>query len=154
MNKYPIRTATKAIIIKESKILLNKYLKKDTWYTLPGGGQDHNEDLRSNLKRECLEEIGAHIEVHDVLFVREFIADRNNKNYFKPGFHQVNIIFECSLVDENFEKPVQPDPNQIGFEWVEISELENFKLYPLSLRGYIKDHYLKGNKSIYLGETD
>lgn len=154
MHKYPIRTATKAIIIEDGKILLNKYKKRDIWYTLPGGGQNHNEDLRSNLKRECLEEIGAKVQVNDILFVREFIADRNNKEYFKPGFHQVNIIFECTLLSKDFTTPTEPDPNQVGFEWVDIKSIDEYSLYPLSLRGYIKEHYLNGDNKIYLGETD
>ncbi|QEN04883.1 NUDIX domain-containing protein [Thiospirochaeta perfilievii] len=155
MNKFPIRTATKAIIIKEGKILLNKYNNgKNIWYTFPGGGQDHNEDLKSNLKRECLEEMGADVEVLDVLFVREFIADNHNPSPSRTGYHQVNIIFECYLIDENFVKPSQPDPNQIGVEWVKIDELLNYNLYPLSIRKDIIEHYTGNNNKIYLGETD
>lgn len=154
MNKYAIRTATKAIIIKDGKILLNKYHRKDTYYTLPGGGQDHNEDLKSNLKRECLEEIGAEVEVGELLFVREFIADHHNPPENRTGYHQVNIIFECELLSEDFQTPSQPDPNQIGSEWVEIENLMDFKLYPLSLRQHIIKYYKTGESAIYLGETD
>ncbi len=154
MNKYPIRTATKAIIIEDGKILLNKYYKNRTYYTFPGGGQDHNEDLKSNLKRECLEEIGANVEVGEVLFVREFIADHHNPSPSRVGYHQVNIIFQCSLVDKDFVKPLQPDPNQIGEEWVPIEELLSYNLYPLSIRQEIIDHFNGTNNKIYLGETD
>ncbi|MGL1893811.1 MAG: NUDIX domain-containing protein [Spirochaetaceae bacterium] len=155
MNKYPIRTATKAIIIQDGKILLNKYLNKDkNWYTFPGGGQDHNEDLKSNLERECLEEMGATVNVEEVLFVREYIADHHNPSPNRVGYHQVNIIFQCSLVNENFVEPQQPDPNQIGVEWVPIKDLMDYQLYPLSIRKEIIDHFDGGNNKIYLGETD
>lgn len=154
MNKYAIRTATKAIIIENDKILLNKYHKNNTYYTLPGGGQDHNEDLKSNLKRECLEEIGANVEVGEILFVREFIADHHNPPSNRTGYHQVNIIFSCKLIDKNFKTATQPDPNQIGSEWVEIKNLLDYKLYPLSLREHIINYHLGKKNNIYLGETD
>lgn len=154
MNKYAIRTATKAIIIKDGKILLNKYFKNNTYYTLPGGGQDHNEDLRTNLKRECLEELGAEVEVNDIVFVREYIADHHNPSPNRVGYHQVNIIFKCDLISEQFKQPLQPDPNQIDIEWVPVVDLLNYNLYPLSIRAEIIDHYYDVNNKIYLGETD
>ena len=154
MNKYSIRTATKAIIIENEKILLNKYSKDRTWYTFPGGGQDHNEDLKSNLRRECLEEMGADVEVGDVLFVREYIADHHNPSPNRVGYHQVNIIFQCKLASDKFVTPLQPDPNQIGVEWVPIKDLLEYNLYPLSIRKEIIDHFDGGNDKIYLGETD
>lgn len=154
MNKYAIRTATKAIIIKEGKILLNKYFKNSTWYTLPGGGQDHNEDLKSNLQRECMEEMGAPVEVGEILFVREYIADHHNPSPKKSGYHQVNIIFECSLINDAFETPHQQDPNQVGVEWVPVDSLMEFKLYPLTIRQEIISHHKGVNRKIYLGETD
>ena len=154
MNKYSIRTATKAIIIENGKILLNKYKKDNTWYTFPGGGQDHNEDLKSNLKRECLEEMGADVNVEDVLFVREYIADNHNPTPGRIGYHQVNIIFQCSLASKEFINPSQPDPNQIGVEWVPIASLMEYNLYPLSIRKDVIDHFTGVNNKIYLGETD
>ncbi len=155
MNKYPIRTATKAIIIENDKILLNKYNNKNkTWYTFPGGGQDHNEDLKSNLKRECMEEMGATVDVEDVLFVREYIADHHNPSPNRVGYHQVNIIFQCKLLSDKFETPLQPDPSQIGVEWVPIKDLLEYNLYPLSIRKEIIEHFNGTNSKIYLGETD
>lgn len=154
MNSYAIRTATKAIIIKDDKILLNKYKKNDVYYTLPGGGQDHNEELPANLKRECMEELGIDIDVHDVLFVREFIADRHNPGEKRKGYHQVNIIFECSVINENAGDAHNQDPNQIGGEWVPVEKLEEYALYPYSIRKDIIRYWQGKNDRIYLGETD
>lgn len=155
MNKYAIRTATKAIIIEGDRILLNKYEKDGkNWYTFPGGGQDHNEDLKSNLQRECMEEMGASVTVEDVVFVREYIADHHNPSPNRVGYHQVNIIFQCRLNSHEFQTPLQPDPNQIGVEWVKIPDLLSYNLYPLSIRQEIIDHYMGDKKTIYLGETD
>ncbi|MEL6846061.1 MAG: hypothetical protein AAFP02_22865, partial [Bacteroidota bacterium] len=44
-----VRTATKAIIIEEGKILCSQFRSERTgkiYYGLPGGGQDHEESLR------------------------------------------------------------------------------------------------------------
>lgn len=155
MNKYPIRTATKAIIIEDDNILLNRYSKNNKeWYTFPGGGQDHNEDLKSNLKRECLEEMGADVDVEEVLFVREYIADHHNPSPGRVGYHQVNIMFQCKLINKDFKIPTQPDPSQIGVQWVPINKLLEYNLYPLSIRKEIIEHHSGRSNKIYLGETD
>ena len=54
----PIRNSAKAVIIQNEKILLTK--NKDDFgffYLFPGGGQDHGEELKDAVKRECLEEL-------------------------------------------------------------------------------------------------
>jgi ADP-ribose pyrophosphatase YjhB (NUDIX family) len=59
LKNYPIRTSAKAIIISNDRLLTVKYEQNnEKYFTLPGGGQNHNEDLKSALIRECLEEIG------------------------------------------------------------------------------------------------
>jgi 8-oxo-dGTP diphosphatase len=155
MNTYTIRTATKAIIIEEGRILLNHYRKGNKeWYTLPGGGQDHNEDLKSNLQRECLEEMGASVEVEDVVFVREYIADHHNPPENRKGYHQVNIIFAARLLSREFGEAHEQDPNQVGTQWVVVDDLLDYNLYPRSIRSDIQAHYWGTARKIYLGETD
>ncbi len=52
------RCATKAIIIKDNKMLFVKE-KDDNWWNLPGGGIDYGEDAMPALVRELAEEIGV-----------------------------------------------------------------------------------------------
>ncbi len=60
MKNYPIRISAKAIIISNDRLLTIKHEQNnEKYFTLPGGGQNHNEDLKSALIRECLEEVGG-----------------------------------------------------------------------------------------------
>jgi 8-oxo-dGTP diphosphatase len=155
MNTFTIRTATKAIIIEEDRILLNHYQKdQKEWYTLPGGGQDHNEDHRSNLQRECLEEMGASVEVQDILFVREYIADHHNPPANRKGYHQVNVIFEAHLTSQDFTAPHHQDPHQAGVHWIHLEDLHTVNLYPHSIRADIQAYHRGEKDKVYLGETD
>jgi 8-oxo-dGTP pyrophosphatase MutT (NUDIX family) len=55
-----IRSAAKAVIISDGKILLNKgsHPLLGAYYDLPGGGQHQYEPMEDTLKRECMEETG------------------------------------------------------------------------------------------------
>lgn len=53
-----IRNSAKAIIIQDDELLALKMEDKDGYYfILPGGGQEHGENLHETLKRECKEEM-------------------------------------------------------------------------------------------------
>ena len=66
LKNRPIRNSAKAIIIRNGQILCTKNRDLlEEFYLLPGGGQNHGEPLYETLKRECLEEIGAKIQVHE-----------------------------------------------------------------------------------------
>ena len=76
--KNHVRTSVKAVIIKNNQILLQ--IKRDLlsqYAVLPGGGQHKGETLPEALRRECLEEINADVEVGDLLFVRDYISDHH-----------------------------------------------------------------------------
>lgn len=62
-GKIYYREAVRGIILKENKILLvYSDINKD--YKFPGGGIEDGEDAYSALKREILEESGAHLISH------------------------------------------------------------------------------------------
>ncbi|MEC1177482.1 NUDIX domain-containing protein [Metasolibacillus meyeri] len=49
-----IRNSAKAIIVKDEKLLAIKIQENGgTYYILPGGGQEHGENLHQALQREC-----------------------------------------------------------------------------------------------------
>ena len=70
----PIRTAARALIILNGKLLAIKMRDRSgIFYILPGGGQRHGETLREGLMRECLEEIGTDVKVGELLYVLSLI---------------------------------------------------------------------------------
>lgn len=127
-----LRTAARALICKEDKILFSKC--KDSqgiFYTLPGGGIEANELAHETIKRECLEETGYTVIVNELVLVKEFIKKIPDVAAFKDGLHQIELIFLCSI-DYSKEKkaPSTLDAYQIGLEWLEISEIKNQRVFP------------------------
>ncbi|MCB0637584.1 MAG: NUDIX domain-containing protein [Lewinella sp.] len=130
-----VRTAVKAIILHEEQLLCNVYHdERGRYYALPGGGQEYQEDLEEALHRECREEISAAVEVHELLFVRDFIGQRNGNLARLRRMHQLDLFFRCSLQPgETPQLGMGADHNQVDVAWVPIGELRpgNFFPYPL-----------------------
>ena len=57
-HDYLYRISLKALIYNDAgQILVVKEINR-TYWDLPGGGMDYDEDFESSLKRELLEEVG------------------------------------------------------------------------------------------------
>jgi ADP-ribose pyrophosphatase YjhB (NUDIX family) len=72
-NHFRIRV--NGILIQDQKILLIKHQMgngKILW-SVPGGGIEFGQNVKSNLKREFEEETGLQVEVQDYLFVHEYL---------------------------------------------------------------------------------
>ncbi|WP_375578162.1 NUDIX hydrolase [Marivirga tractuosa] len=82
-----VRVRVGGILIEENEILLLKHEgvgKKEFIWSPPGGGMEFGGDAEKNLKREFEEETGLNIQVHELLFVNEFM---NNK------IHAIELFF-------------------------------------------------------------
>ena len=64
-----IRCASKAIILENDSVLLNRCKRVDgtIYYDLPGGGQKIYENLEQALIREVKEETGYDVKVDNLL---------------------------------------------------------------------------------------
>lgn len=151
----PIRNSAKALVLADNKVLAIKLSDKDGfWYTLPGGGQHPGETLVETLKRECLEEISADVEVGELRFIREYIGGYHEFAETDGDVHAIEFMFECRLADgAEPGNGIEPDPGQLGVEWLEISELDNYRLYPLALRPLIGRNR-DGDAPVYLGDIN
>ena len=150
-----VRNSAKALIQKENKILLVQYEDEEGfWHTLPGGGQRQGETLTEAVKRECLEEVNAQVDVGELLFIREYIADNHEFAGMKPGFHQVEFIFKCSLLEGSTISPgSEPDIRQVGISWVNVHDLAQQRVYPKVWRELIPN--IKNQvHPIYLGDVN
>jgi 8-oxo-dGTP pyrophosphatase MutT (NUDIX family) len=143
------RISVKALIIQDRRILLPLHRDDDgLYYILPGGGQEPGETLAQALVRECREELGVDVTVGELLGARDYIA-RNHEFAATDNAHQVELMFRCTVASD--AQPVlgtNPDPRQIGVEWVELAQLDRVRLYPrrlaeiLAARGDIAFGYL------------
>jgi len=145
------RISARACIRQNGSVLLAKYEDRNgLWYVMPGGGQQSGETLAECLVREVREEFSVTVEVGGMMYIREIIADRHQGSDLPDGFHQVEVFFECSLLDGEEPGPGQnPDADQIGHEWVETEKLKNIRFYPEGIADRIADPSLAGR---YLGE--
>ena len=150
-----IRNSAKAVIVKDEKLLAVKIQENgDTYYILPGGGQEHGENLHEALKRECREELGTEVEIGDLIFVREYIGKNHELATYHAHAHQTEFMFLCHVQQETFDNGSNPDKGQIGTEWIPIKDLLNYKLFPQALRSHLISYFNIGKSKIYVGDIN
>ena len=126
-----IRNAVRAVITRRDAVLLQRKIDDtgEERYALPGGAQEHGECLVDALQRECEEEIGARIEVLDLLYVGDYFKLRNTE---PPSTRQlVEFLFACS-VDNGYQprNGPRPDKHQVEVLWVPLDRLADINLVP------------------------
>jgi ADP-ribose pyrophosphatase YjhB (NUDIX family) len=120
--KTKYRTAVKAVIIQDGKILLMHSNRGD--YKFPGGGVEADESLSAALIREVAEETGY---IH--CFVKELagIVTQRHMDMYDEGtlFEMTSHYFHCELSDLN-KIPQQLEEYEAELEmtprWVTINE--------------------------------
>lgn len=154
-----VSVGVQAVIIKNNKILTIKKRDEDgdVSYILPGGKQEFGETIEQAVCREVFEEVGIAVKVDEFLFLREFIGANHENAEANKNLHIVSPIFLCSIQSENdiTLTPPNPDPDQIGIEWVEINQLENLRFYPKQLAPQLLE-IASGNKPslCYVGDIN
>ncbi len=150
-----IRNSVKAIIVRDGRLLCNKNMdERGVVYCVPGGGQDFQEVIQDTVRRECIEEIGAKVDVGDLLFVREYIGKNHSQPEKYGHFHQVEFFFECKLFPE--EVPIlgeHADANQVGVEWLPFEQLKQVQFFPKDLIDWIA-RLQHPQRPVYLGDVD
>ena len=136
-----IRNSAKAIIIEDTKILTIRMQDSvGSWYLLPGGGQEPTETLEEALVRECLEEIGVGIEIGPLRFIREYFSCNHEFADESNDAHQIELMFLCKIKPgETPSVGHLPDASQNGIEWINLEDIDQYRLYPLTMRKYFKD---------------
>lgn len=151
-----IRNSAKAIIIENRRLLaIKKRDKEGDYYILPGGGQEHGENLHEAVRRECIEEINANVEVGNLLFIREYIGKNHEHHEFDGEMHQIEYMFLCKIKPgSSVGNGTIPDEGQIDVEWLELTDLLEYRLYPQTMREYLIG-YSKGKAiPVYLGDVN
>lgn len=114
MSSIMIEIISRALIIKDEKILLCKAVKDTPHYYLPGGHVEFGESAESALKREFVEETG--VAISNLAFVGVF----ENQWGKVPPHHEYNLIFTATLDSQ----AVVSKEEHIEFEWIEIERLD------------------------------
>ncbi len=142
-----IRTAAKALIIQNDRILAVKISDgKEEWYIMPGGGQHPEELLSETVCREVAEETGLLVRTKDIVFVIEGAHGEN--------FHRVDLVFQCEYLGKCDNQALIQDDHQVGFAWLDIETLNTAPLYPSKLRRQIMNLHHGKPYQIYLGNEE
>lgn len=152
-----IRNSAKAIIVENNRLLVIKKQDGDGYYyVLPGGGQEKGENLHEALMRECMEEVNARVKIGELLFIREYIGKNHEHAEFDSELQQTEYMFECMLKENSDEigNGQIPDDGQMGIEWLLLSELLNYRLYPQTMRKYIIEYFAGEKVPVYLGDVN
>ena len=152
----PVRTSAKALIIRDSKILIPKNLdEKGLWHMLPGGGQENGKTLEQALQRECVEEIGTNVEVGSLVYIREYIDSHHEFAETSADFHLIEFMFSCRV--PNGYSPISghvPDTMQVGVYWLDLTELATVRFFPKALIPYILGAPTSAPSATYLGDVN
>ncbi|WP_269543175.1 NUDIX domain-containing protein [Cerasicoccus fimbriatus] len=152
-----VRSASRAVIIQDGKLLAIKMKRpreKEIFYILPGGGQRHGETLVTSLMRECREEIGVEPIVESMAYVREYIGRNHSFSNKHRHFHQLEVVFFCRLPEGvEIDLSTNGDRNQVGIEWIPMSELPKANFYPRKIIEFIREGGLHIDP-LYLGDIN
>ncbi|MGE9293906.1 NUDIX domain-containing protein [Ruficoccus sp. ZRK36] len=151
-----VRSAARALIIRDGQLLAVRMQRvpSQVFYILPGGGQRHGETLQDTLQRECLEEIGTKVIPGEIAYVREYIGRHHHLRKLHKDFHQLEVVFHCSLPEGVEPSPgTERDRLQIGVEWLPLSKLNDIEFYPEVLKKLIDDGQVNATR-LYLGDIN
>ncbi len=153
-----VRPSARAVLVDEDRVLLNhlRHERVGDFYEFPGGGIRPGEGLREAVKRETREETGYAVDVHELLWVRDYIAANHAfADLNPPGFHAVDLLFRCTLAGPAVAEPHEADNYQVGVEWVDGERLAHLRLAPgaltPALQAFLKDRTVL--RPIYLGDV-
>lgn len=128
-NDYRFNARAAAIILNEQKdkILLFKIEDGRDYFLLPGGRIELYEDSLTAIKREIMEELGYDIDFTFCSIQENFVIKKNVKitqySFCYKGIYKGTI---------SIDKFVCKDNNSQYFYWIDIEQLNNYKVYPES----------------------
>lgn len=123
----------RGVLQKDNKILLVEYEDESgKHFALPGGSQETGESLAETVVREFKEETTLHIQVTELLMIREFVLTKSPVKSWENGIHQIEAIFLCEQINEQqIEKVGEvPDYGSLGLKWIGANDFKNYRIYP------------------------
>ena len=105
------------------------------YYMLPGGKVHQLEKSKDAIKREIFEELGfKDLEFNLVGISEEIVKDEEN------DIQQLTLTYKAIYKDEIYDETFKSiESDWINFKWVDIKELNNYKIHPSNVQNMIKN---------------
>jgi ADP-ribose pyrophosphatase YjhB (NUDIX family) len=127
------------VLLNEGKILLQRGVE-DTEYALPGGHVAWGETSAEALIREYKEELGVNILVERLVWVEEAFWKWGAKEaHTLCHYHLVCLNNASQIPLRGLFKSLETDESRLIFQWVDINELQEYKVYPEFLKNKISN---------------
>ena len=120
-----------AIIFNEDKTKVLLENQDNGRYMFPGGRIDVHEDSENAIVRELQEELNLETNLK-LKYIVEIFLDSSKTKYHEIGFYYLATIKE-EEISNNFKSL---DGDGI-FEWISISDLENYKILAKPIKNKI-----------------
>lgn len=123
------------ILIHDEHVLCQAASEEGFWF-LPGGRAELGEPAKVTLLREMQEELGVAVEIGRLLYVVENFFTDANDSWHELGLYFLMTAPANSYFYQSLETFTHVDEvgNHLRFDWLPISRLEEFSLYPLVLQ--------------------
>lgn len=148
-----IRSTSKAIILNDGKVLLNRCRDANgsIYYDLPGGGQHPYETLEHALIREVQEETGYKVQVQRYAGLAEEIYTSPLMREKYPEYtHRILHLFTAQLTDEARTVESEKDLYMEASVWMPLEEAEKQEINPYGIAAALR-RILQDGECVYLG---
>lgn len=134
-NFFFIYRVSALIFNKDKTKILLFYGDDMDYYMLPGGKVHQLEKSKDAIKREIFEELGfKDLEFNLVGISEEIVKDEEN------DIQQLTLTYKAIYKDEIYKETFKSiESDWINFKWVDIKELNNYKIHPSNVKNMIKN---------------
>ncbi|MFC1682112.1 NUDIX domain-containing protein [Nanoarchaeota archaeon] len=134
MGKVGIRPC--AILIEDGKVLcIDTKYEDGEYFLFPGGGLEPGETMAEGAIREMFEETGLIVEVKKLVYVNDWIKDKETDT------RVLNMFFLVKKVGGDIVHGEKDNGKIKEIKWVDINELKNLDFRPISLAERLPEDY-------------
>ncbi len=144
-REYQLRKSARVILLNEEGKIATQYLKKYTYYKLPGGGINDGESIEEALKREVKEEVGCDCEV--IRPVGMTIEYRNKYNLL-----HISYCYEARIVGGVGKTALEENEIEEGHETLWLSPAEVLERMKHDKPGKFDGHFILKREMSFLEE--
>ncbi len=121
-KEYTTRHTARAILFREDGKIAILHVGKYDYHKLPGGWIEEWEDVELALRRECLEEVGAEIEIEK--YIGEVIEYRANLWWADSDYVlQISKCYQCSILSIGEHSFTDSEKeNDFSHRWFSLEE--------------------------------